>query len=161
LNCAARFAVGRTKAEPFAKTKQGYSTPIVANAEGSKFMKKQNNDEVVMYRHPFGATVRRKGRYYQVINYNDRSTDSGVRIAHLRAAAYRDRKQSKASPTRSQPKRAGRSAQHARGFLALGREYDIQARDNFAKEALLFCVIVVGGVAWPVIESVRALAGSS
>jgi hypothetical protein len=123
-------------------------------------MKEQNNDEVVMYRHPFGATVRRGGRYYQVIHYNDRSTDSGVRIAHLRAAAYRDRKESQASRMRSQPKTAGRSARHARGFLTLGREYDIQARDNFAREALLFCVIVVGALAWPVIEGIRALAGS-
>jgi hypothetical protein len=123
-------------------------------------MKEQNNDDVVMYRHPFGATVRRKGRYYQIINFNDGSTDRGVMIAHLRAAAYRNRKQSKASPTRSQSKTAGRSAQYARGFLTLGREYDIQARDNFAREAVLFCFIVVGALAWPVIESVRALAGS-
>jgi hypothetical protein len=151
--------LGERKEEPSAENKQGWTHLPQPTAKPQKFMKKQNNNEVVMYRHPFGATVRRGGRYYQVLNHNDRSTDSGVRIAHLRAAAYRDRK-SKASSTRSQPENAGRSAQDARGLVALGREYDVQARDNFAREAILFCVIVVCAVAWPVIEGVRALSGS-
>lgn len=112
-----------------------------------------------MYRNPFGMTVRRKGRYYQVINYNDRSSDSGVMIAHLRAAAHRARMQKKASLTGAQPKRASRSLQHARGLLNLGRQYDVQARHNFATEAVLFCVILIFAVAWPVIESLKVLAG--
>lgn len=122
-------------------------------------MKEQNNDDTVMYRNPFGMTVRRKGRYYQVINYNDRSSDSGVMIAHLRAAVHRARKQEKASLTGAQPKRASRSLQHARGLLNLGRQYDVQARDNFAKEAVLFCVILIVAVAWPAVESLKVFAG--
>jgi hypothetical protein len=51
------------------------------------------------------------------------------------------------------------SAQHARGLLNLRRQYDVQARDNFAKEAVLFCLILVFAVAWPAILSLRALAG--
>jgi hypothetical protein len=42
----------------------------------------------------------------------------------------------------------------------LGREYEVAARDNFAWEAALFCVIGLVGTAWPTIHVMKALAGT-
>ena len=103
-------------------------------------MKEQNNNDITIHRPGFGAG------------------ETGPMMARLRAKAYRERKRGTRGghvPTRS----ARHSRQHARGLLNLGRQYDVQARDNFAKEAVLFCLILVFAVAWPAILSLKALAG--
>ena len=67
--------------------------------------------------------------------------------AHLRAAAYG--RQELFPPAANK---------RARSFLNLSRQYDTQARENFAKEAVIFAVIVIVAVAWPFIHSMRILA---
>ena len=108
-----------------------------------------------MHRHPFGITNQHKRSDDRITNCDG---ETGPMIARLRAKTYRYRKRQTRLgqvPTES----ARHSPQHARGLLNLGRQYDVQARDNFAKEAVLFCVILVFAVAWPAILSVKALAG--
>ena len=103
-------------------------------------MKEQNSNDITTHRRRFGAG------------------ETGPTIARLRAKAYRDRKR-EARLGQAPAKSARHFSQHARGLLNLGRQYDVQARDNFAKEAVLFCVLLVFAVAWPAILSLRALAG--
>jgi hypothetical protein len=117
---------------------------------------KEPNNNMIGHRHPFGMTVQRK-RSRRITSYNDRSPETGAMIAHLRAAAYRDRQAAQLGKVSAKWPRG--SGERARGLLNLGRQYDVQARDNFAKEAVLFCVILVFAVAWPAILSLKALAG--
>jgi hypothetical protein len=121
-------------------------------------MKKQNNDDIIMHRHPFGMTNQQKRSARRITNCEGGAGETGPIIARLRAKAYRYRKR-KTRLAEGPTKWAGGSSQHARGLLDLGRQYDVQARDNFAKEAILFCVIIVVAVAWPAILSLRVLAG--
>jgi proline racemase len=119
-------------------------------------MKEQNNNDMVGYRHPFGMTVRRKSAC-RAANDDHRFLATPATTAHLRATAYRD---DEAPRSGGDARKSARlSSQQARGLLHLGRQYDVQARDNFAKEAVLFSLIIVVAVAWPAILSLRALAG--
>jgi hypothetical protein len=50
--------------------------------------------------------------------------------------------------------------ERARSFVDLSLEYDDQARSNFASEATAFAIIAAIAVAWPMIYSLRLLAGA-
>jgi hypothetical protein len=121
-------------------------------------MNEQNNN-VIMYRHPLGVIVRPKRAGYRFINFDDRSPEHGAMLAHLRATGYpgdQSRSQPRANDSRLNRLWLGR----ARTLLKLGREYEVAARDNFAREAALFCVIGLVGIAWPTIHIMKALAGT-
>lgn len=123
---------------------------------------KQNNPthhgEMIRYGEPFFGTTRRRSRTGATLAYNDRSPEVAAMNAHLRASAYGE------GPLSAQPaaprltNRAALTASKLRSFLHLGREYDFQARDNFAKEAVLFVFIAALSV-WPMVHAIKAMAG--
>ena len=123
-------------------------------------MKERNHENAVNYRHPFGVTTRRKTRGHRTLDYNGRSPETAAMKAHLRASTYRDRKAGETPATTSPSGFGYRSTSRARALFNLGREYDIQARDNFAKEAVFFGIIIFAALAWPLVQSLRALTGS-
>lgn len=113
-------------------------------------MKEQNNDMI--------RPEQRENSAGRITNYDNGAGETGPMIARLRAETYRYRKR-KTRLGQVSTRAARHSPQHVRGLLNLGRQYDVQARDNFAKEAVLFGVILVVAVAWPAILSLKALAG--
>ena len=50
-------------------------------------MNEQNNN-VIMHRHPLGVIMRPKRAGYRFINLDDRSFEYGAMLAHLRATGY-------------------------------------------------------------------------
>ena len=68
--------------------------------------------------------------------------------AHLRASAY---------PQETAAKSPASTAMTMGSFTKLLRDYDNQARDNFAKEVVLFAIIIISPFVWPVVQSIRAL----
>jgi hypothetical protein len=112
----------------------------------------EQNHNVIMYRHPLGVIVRPKRAGYRFINFDDRSPEHGAMLAHLRETGY------PTDQSRSQP--GANDSRLNRTLLKLGREYEGAARDNFAREAALFCVIGLVGIAWPTIHIMKALAGT-
>src|SRR3954469_2281643 len=118
---------------------------------------KINHDDIV-YRYPLGLTTRPSRGGYRVAKFNDRSPEHRALLSHLRATAHPGKNRSGAEQLRPAPNL--RAVDGARGLLRLGRQYDLQARDNFAKEAVLFGLIVLGAAAWPVIQSIRVMLGS-
>lgn len=119
-------------------------------------MKEQNNRNITTPRRPFGMTIQRARSHRRTISSDDSA--GGPIIARLRARAYRERKRKNRFAGLA-TKSVRHFPQHARGLLNLGRQYYVQARDNFSKEAVLFCIILIFAVAWPAIISLRALAG--
>jgi hypothetical protein len=92
------------------------------------------------------------------LSYNDRSSEVAAMNAHLRASAYGEAQLERPSlPLPTLTNGAPRARHNIPSFLHLGREYDVQARDNFTKEAVLFALIV-GLSLWPIIHAVQALA---
>ena len=104
-----------------------------------------NHTEYINYRDP--VISRRKRRSFAWAPYNDRSAEVAAMKSHLRAAAYSRRDSARAKRIKS-----------ARSLLNLSRAYDSQARDNFAKEAIAFAVIMIVAVAWPFIHGMQVLA---
>ena len=104
-----------------------------------------NHTEYINYRDP--VNFRRKRRSFPWTTYNDRPAEVAAMKSHLRAAAYPRRDSAPAQRTKS-----------ARALLHLSRDYDTQARDNFAKEAIAFAIITIVAVAWPFLHGMRALA---
>jgi len=76
--------------------------------------------------------------------------------AHLRASAYPERGW---SPAADLDYIIGREPAPLRplSFSNLLRDYDSQARSNFTKEALLFAIIIVTGMLWPIVQTFRDL----
>ncbi|MEP6809251.1 MAG: hypothetical protein ABI992_03340 [Chthoniobacterales bacterium] len=105
--------------------------------------RKKIHDETINYHDPLTA-IRRGRRSFALRTFNDRSPEVLAMNAHLRAGAYGGRATSQPMVSKS-----------ARSFLNLGREYDAQARDNFAKETVIFAVIIIAAVAWPFIQGMR------
>jgi len=77
--------------------------------------------------------------------------------AYLRASAYPEKGRS-SRPATNHLDGAAAVTKRSGSFLNLLREYDNQARDNFAKEAVVFTIIIIAGLVWPVVQSVQALA---
>ena len=77
--------------------------------------------------------------------------------AHLRASAYKRRKPQLCQGCRSSRPRNGVATKRPRAFFKLLREYNSQARDNFVTDAMLFTIIILAGLVWPAIHTVRAL----
>lgn len=77
--------------------------------------------------------------------------------AHLRASGYRDRKQTRAAPVDYLVDRSEARTMRPLSFSNLLRDYDSQARKNFTKEAVLFAIIVVVGMMWPLVQTFRDL----
>jgi len=119
-------------------------------------MKQTNtHEEMIRYGDPLIAGRRRK-RGYPAINYNDRSPEVEAMNAHLRASAYSETARS-SQPTANHLDGAAAMPMRSRSFRNLLRDYDNQARDNFAKEAVFFTVIVSFGLLWPIVHIVRTL----
>jgi hypothetical protein len=80
-------------------------------------------------------------------------------IAHLRATGYAgDRRPSQ---PRAHDSRSNRwCLGWDRTLLKFRREYETAARDNFAREAALFGIIGLVGIAWPTIHVMQAFAGT-
>ena len=104
-----------------------------------------NYTERINYRNP--VIFRRRRRNVHLGGYNDGSAEIAAMNSHLRAAAYGSRELAAATANNS-----------ACSLLNLSREYDSQARDNFAKEAIAFAVIAIVAVAWPFIHGMQVLA---
>jgi hypothetical protein len=77
--------------------------------------------------------------------------------AHLRASAYPERKQSPAADVDYLAGRGGSPTIRPLSFSNLLRDYDSQARNNFTKEAVLFAIIIVTGMLWPIVQTLRDL----
>jgi hypothetical protein len=124
---------------------------------------KQNNhnyhEEMIRYGEPFFGTTRRRSRSATALAYNDRSPEVGAMNAHLRTAAYNAaRFEDEAGALPRLTNGAVRTGGKIRSFLHLGRQYDLQARANFKKEAALLAFIVVLSI-WPIIHAIKAMAG--
>ena len=90
------------------------------------------------------------------MNYNDRSPEVAAMNAHLRASAYKEDHNS--GTTADYLNRGnGVATKRPRAFFKLLREYNRQARDNFVTDAMLFTIIILTGLVWPAIHTVRAL----
>ena len=116
-----------------------------------------NQKNIIRYAEPFGRRFRRRNRGFSRVNYNDRSPQVIAMNAHLRAAAYREGGARSHSAYEADGAQAG--APKIGSLPGLLRQYDRQARDNFAKEALLFGIITAIGFVWPVVHTMRVLLG--
>ena len=76
---------------------------------------------------------------------------------HLRAAGYRHRKQTPAGGSPDLMSRNEARSSKALSFSNLLRDYDNQARNNFTREAVLFAIIVLIGILWPLAQMFRDL----
>ena len=123
-------------------------------------MNKQNtnqNNNVVVYRHPRGVVARNARRGYRIVNFNDRSPEYRAMNAHLRASAYQNER-----GTQSLFSLAGSESIPSNGimpFLRLRQRYDEQARSNFVRDGVLLAVFVALS-AWALIYAVQAMVGS-
>lgn len=107
-------------------------------------LNKQENDIIIIKSsEPFSTFFRRRHGQFSSAGYNDRSPAATAMKAHLRASAIEPRNSARNTPG---------------SFLVLGREYESQARANFAKEAVLFAIITVVGLVWPILQTLRTLA---
>lgn len=121
-------------------------------------MRKQNHrEETINYREPFGSSFRGRRRKFTGVNYNDRSPEAAAMNAHLRASAYSEENRSSARVADQVDRENGVAAKRPRAFFKLLREYNSQARDNFVTDAMLFTIIILAGLVWPAIHTVRAL----
>ena len=121
-------------------------------------MRKQNHqEETINYREPFGTSFRRRRRAFTGVNYNDRSPEVAAMNAHLRASAYSEENRRSSRIADYLDRGHGAATVRSRAFPKLLREYNSQARDNFVTDAMLFTIIILAGVAWPAIHTVRAL----
>lgn len=77
--------------------------------------------------------------------------------AHLRASVYGERNQTPPPSMDCVDLCDEAAAIKPVSFLNLLREYDSQARDNFAKEAVVFTIIIALGMLWPIVHILRAL----
>ena len=122
-------------------------------------MKQMNTKKnMIRYGDPLMGSGRRRRGGYPALNDNDRSPEVAAMNAHLRASVFRDqenRRQSRAAPRLTNGAALSRTG--AGSFLHLAREYDLQARDKFAKEAVLFAFIVALAT-WPIIHALSAMA---
>jgi hypothetical protein len=91
------------------------------------------------------------------MNYNDRSPEVAAMNAHLRASAYKEENHSSGTTADYLERGNGVATMRPRAFPRLLREYNSQARDNFVTDAILFTIIVLAGLVWPAIHTVRAL----
>jgi hypothetical protein len=116
-----------------------------------------HQQETINYREPFGTSFRRRRREFTGVNYNDSSPEVAAMNAHLRASAYKDENRSSASTADYLDRGNGVVTIRPRAFPKLLREYNSQARDNFVTDAMLFTIIILAGLVWPAIHTVRAL----
>lgn len=121
-------------------------------------MKEPNLDNVIMHRSPLGVTVRPRRRGYYSASFSERSPERRATAGYLRANRYRHTR----NTVPPHPDAAANRPRRSRAFdlIELGREYDAQARNNFTREAVLFGIIAIGAVAWPLFHSLSTIAGS-
>ena len=123
----------------------------------TKNMNRYTHQENTNYGKPFNLSFRRKPRRFKRVNYSRHSPELLAMTAHLRASAYRDRRQRPAAGVDYDIERAEAPSIRTLSFSSLLRDYDSQARNNFTKEALLFAIIVVIGMMWPIVQTFRGL----
>jgi hypothetical protein len=132
-------------------------TNQVKNHENMKL----NNtlQRIIRYLEPFGNFFHRVPRQLTIVGYTPQPPEVAAVNANLLASVYRNHENSK-QPHRARSLTNGAAvARHrAKSFLQLGRDYDVQARENFTKEAFLFVLIIVLSI-WPIIHAVQAMAG--
>ena len=149
---------------------EGGATAHAAEAETNlkprtseqNFMKRTNHhhhEEMIRYGEPFFGATRRRSRGSMALSYNDRPPEVTAMNAHLRASAYDEAQlEREAGPLPSLTNGSGGARERIRSFLHLGHQYDVQARDNFTKEAVFFVLIAALSI-WPLIHAVKAMAG--
>ena len=111
------------------------------------------NNNIIGYRDPIGASVRRRRRHLTAAVYNNRSPEMSAMNAHLRASAYG------VSPMHRVHLGGGTAATSSGSLLNLMREYDNQARGNFSSEAVFFVIITGLAVVWPIAHALRVFLG--
>ena len=111
---------------------------------------------LLMRRYPFGVITQPRRRRHRAVNFNNRSPGYRAMMARLRSARYATNRAVNlpATPARGSDSRVSR----VQPFLNLRRNYDVQARNNFVRDAFLFAVIVAMS-AWAVVHAVRAMGG--
>ncbi len=122
-------------------------------------MNKQNTNQdnnVIVYRHPSGVAARKARRGYRIVNFNDRSPQQRAMKAHLRASAYKLGRDGEPALSLAGGGSIGRNRIPA--WLHLRRSYDEQARRNFVRDGILLAVMVVIST-WALIHAVQAMAG--
>ena len=121
-------------------------------------MKKEHHqEETSNYGEPLGTSFRRRRPAFTGMTYNDRCPEIAAMNAHLRASAYSEENRRSASTGDYLHRGNGVATMRPRAFPKLLREYNSQARDNFVTDAMLFTIIILAGLVWPAIHTVRAL----
>jgi hypothetical protein len=120
-------------------------------------MNRHNQEEKTRYGKPFNLLFRRRPRRFKGVNYSLQSPELAAMAAHLRASGHPDRKQTPAAPVDNFGDRSEARTIRPLSFSNLLRDYDSQARNNFTKEAVLFAIIVVTGMLWPLVQTFRDL----
>lgn len=148
----------RGTAKPAERT-QGNTAHKARWIRGStmKNMNRHNQEEKTRYGKPFNLSFRRRPRRFKGVNYSLHSPELAAMTAHIRASAYPDRKQSPAADGNYLVGGGESPAIRPLSFSNLLRDYDSQARSNFTKEAVLFAIIVVTGMLWPIVQTFRDL----
>ena len=108
-----------------------------------------NNNFIINYGQPFNSSFRWRRRRFAGLNFNDWAPEMTGMHAHLRASAYRDKQHAARSANRLHSNNSAGAERTGLSFNLL-REYENQVRDNFAKEAGLFAIIIAIGLVWPI-----------
>lgn len=122
-----------------------------------KNMNRHNQQEKTKYGKPFNLSFRRRPRRFRGVNYSLHSPEFASMTAHLRASAYRGRREAQAAGVDYAVDRAEALSTRPLSFSNLLRAYDSQARNNFTKEAVIFAIIVLTGMLWPMVQTFRGL----
>jgi len=112
----------------------------------------------MMLCHQLLARVARRPRPgHRIANFNDRSPRYRAMKAHLRASAYKRKRETE--PGLSVTQADAIPSNRVLPLLHLRRRYDEQARQNFIRDAILIGVIVATS-AWALIHAVQTMLGS-
>lgn len=136
-------------------THEGSAPSARVPGSATKNMNRHNKEEKNSYGKSFNLSFRRRPRRFKSGQYNFRSPDLEAMTAYLRASGYRHRKPIPAAPVDLLARGEARS--RPLSFSNLLRDYDNQARNNFTKEAVLFAIIIVSGMLWPIVQTFRGL----
>ena len=120
-------------------------------------MNRHNQQEKTRYGNSFNLSFRRRPRRFRGVNQSLYSPELAAMTAHLRASAYRDRRQRAVASLDYLVDGAEAPIVRPLSFSNLLRDYDSQARSNFTKEAVLFAIIIVTGMLWPIVQTFRDL----
>jgi hypothetical protein len=123
-------------------------------------MNRTELQKVILYRDPPGLGARPRRRAYQSLNFNERSAQYRAMMAHLRAHRYREGgKKGGSAATGLHSRWKALPAATRATLLGIGRQYELEVSNNFAREVVLFAIIGLVAFAWPLMHLVQAMLG--